>query len=245
MRESIKVVCVVVLMVASVTGAVAWMDEPGMTVLRIASPAIALLALAVFLRMHFRRDIEVDYLRELGGTYFNRSGLCFVPMITSNDGRTYLSVYFQNQYERPCHGRVSVRPARGFWMNRPNISPATFEIECGPGGFGFARQAIAIPRDIQGKTLPFEVGACAEYPQGRGRQLRFHDGILIRTTLDFSNSARALSVISLLVGIIYLSKPATAKLALPTDVSDQPPSDSTTTVVVLRQVGEPPVGVGA
>lgn len=248
MSEFIKSVCVIVIVVASSVAGVAWIDDgwgPIWKTLRIACPAVALLALALFLKLHLRPDIAYDYLRELGGSYFNRGGLCFLANVTAEGETAYLNIYFQNQYEGSCQGRISVRPGRGFWMKRPKVAPVTVEVDCGSGAFGRASQAIAIPHEIQGKTLRFEVGACAKYPKGRGRRLRFHDGVTLRTTSHFSNSTRILTVAALFTGTLYSSGPATIEFNLPTDVSDQPPNDATTTVEILWQVGEPDGGIGA
>jgi hypothetical protein len=80
MGESIKVVCVLVLGVASIAAAVAWFDDQPNSVtwaIRIGGPILSLLAIAGFLRLHLRRDLAPDYLRRSAGNYFNRDGFCF------------------------------------------------------------------------------------------------------------------------------------------------------------------------
>src|SRR5207249_2075148 len=79
MGESFKTTCALILIVSSVGAAFAWFDDdrqrPSQMVwaVRIVAPAVAVLALAVLLKVQFRRDKAPDYLRALvGNGYFNR-----------------------------------------------------------------------------------------------------------------------------------------------------------------------------
>lgn len=180
MRESMKVICVVIFMVAATACVFVWTDDrPSRTVwaLRIACPILSVAAIGLFLMIHFRSDIVPDYLHQVAGTYFNRGGFCFAFNAIPVDDVCCIEAYFQNQHDQPCRGQIALRPARKFLMNRENIESITFEIACEPAGFGIARAYIPLPESVQGKRQSFEVGASVEYLQEKGKQLRFRDGL--------------------------------------------------------------------
>lgn len=154
MGESTKSVLALLMIVGVIAAALAWTaDRPDTTTwgFRIGGPVTAILALGLILKLHSRADLERDYLRPLTGTYFNRDGFCFAFVVTAVDGIAFMDAYFQTQYDKPALGRIAMRPARGFFMTRANLDAITFEIECPPAGFGFARIAIPIPQELQGK----------------------------------------------------------------------------------------------
>lgn len=249
MREFAKVMCVLVLMVSAPAGAIAWFtDRPDAATwgFRISGPILAILALAAFLKIHFRRDLAHDYLREHAGTYFNRDGFGFAVSASAEDGIAYMDVYFQNQHDQPCLGRVALRPARGFFLTRAKIDTITYEIHCAPGAFGYARLAIPIAEKLQGKRQSFEVGASVDYPDGKGKQLRFFDGIFIRTNSNFGDTfSTALTIAAAATGSLYLSSPATAKVNLPTDVAEEIPADLEPEIKTLWQLGDRPLKKGS
>ncbi len=183
MGETAKAVCVLVLLIASITAAAAWIDDrPNAMVwsFRIGSSLLAVAALGLILKLQFRADLAHDYLRDYAKQYFNRDGFCFAFAATVVDGIAYLDAIFQNQYENPCLGRIALRPAQGFFMNRAKIETIAYEIELGPAAYGVARLAIPIPGKLQGQRQSFEVGASAYFPDGKGRRLRFQDGLRLR-----------------------------------------------------------------
>lgn len=124
MGESTKAVCALVLIVAIIAAAIAWTaPQPGTIMLgfRIGGPVVALIALGLLLKLHFRADLAYDYLRKCTGTYFNRDGFCFAFTATTADGIAYLEAFFQNQRDVPCLGRIALRPARSFFMGCAKI----------------------------------------------------------------------------------------------------------------------------
>ena len=176
MGESTKSVCALLMIVGSIAAALSWtVVRPDATTwgFRVGGPITAALALGLILKLHFRTDLECDYLRAVTGNFFNRDGFCFTFVATAINGAAYMDAYFQNQYDKPCVGRIALRPARGFFMNRARIEPISYEIECPPAGFGLARIAISIPEELQGKKQSFEVGASVSYPDGKGTRLSF------------------------------------------------------------------------
>lgn len=245
MGESTKVACVLILSVSAIATALAWIAEkPDATTwsFRIGGPVISLLSLGLFLKIHFRRDLEKDYLRLFTRTYFNRVGFCFACVVSANDGIASMDAYFQTQYDKPSVGRIALRPARGFFMTRAKIDLITFEIEYPPAGFGYARIAIPIPEEIQGKRQSFEVGASVFYPNGKGNRIRFYDGECLRSNTNFANSfGTALTVVGAATGSLVLFKPATTTMDLPFGVAEETPESIVPEIKILWQMGDPPL----
>jgi len=245
MGESTKSVLALLMIVGVIAALVAWFtDRPDETVwgIRIGGFVGAALALGLLLKLHFRADLEPDYLLPLTGTYFNRNGFCFTFAVTAVDGVAFLDAWFQTQYDRPSVGRIALRSARGFFLTRAKIEVITFEIECPPGGFGFARIAIPVAEKLQGKRQGFEVGASVRYPEGKGRRIRFHDGVFLRSNSNFGNSfGTGLAIAGAAAGSLVLSRPATATIELPVGVSEDVPYDLAPEFKVLWQLGEPPL----
>lgn len=245
MNESIKAVAAVVMIVCAVGAAIAWTTgRPDVTTwgFRIGGPVLVVLCLAVILMPYFRKDLAHDYLRDRARTYFNRDGFGFAASATAVDGTAYMDLYFQNQYDKPCVGRVALRPARGFFLTRAKIDTILYEIQCAPGAFGFARLAVPVPEDLQGKRQSFEVGASVDYPDGKGNRLRFHDGLFLRANTNFGDAfTTALTVAGLFTGSIVISTPATVKVDLPANVATEIPVKLAPEVNTLWRLGDPPL----
>ena len=233
------------MIVGAAAAAIAWTaDRPDAITwgLRIGGPAFAILALGLILKLHFRADLAHDYLRDRLRTYFNRDGFCFAFVATAVDGIAYMDAYFQNQRDKPCVGRIAMRPARGFFMNRAKIDAITYEIACAPAAFGFARLAIPIPEKLQGKRQSFEVGASVRYPDGKGQRLRYRDGVFLRANSNFGNAfATAITIAGATTGSIVLYKPATAPVHLPVGVAEEIPDTIEPRITTLWQLGDPPL----
>lgn len=247
MRETLKVLSVVAFMVAVPTAVLAWTDDhPSFTVsiLRYACPVISVMAITTFLIIHFRADKVPDYLHQHFRTYFNRGGFCFAFRPTAVDGVCYLEIYFQNQQDESCIGRIALRPARGFFLGRAKMEPIAAEIRCEPAAYGVARVGIPIPADLQGKKQSFEVGASVDYPQGRGETLRFRDGTVIRANSNFGDAFRtSLRIGSALLGSPHfvLLQPKTVLLELPKGVAEEVPNDLRPQVETLWKLGDTPL----
>ena len=228
MGESFKAVCSLLLIVALIAAAGGWVDDrPNATtwVLRLGGPAVALLILGFLVKLQRRPDQAPDLLRERFGTYFNRDGFCFVFVVEARDSVCFLTTFYQNHRDVPSAGQLALRPASGFFLTRPNLDTVTLNIDCEPGEFGYVQMPLRIPVKLQGKTQSFEVGASVTYPAGRGKRLRFHDGLFLRANSRFGSTFRtALVLAGAAGGAIVLTRPATIKIALPagvaTDIDD-------------------------
>jgi hypothetical protein len=245
MGESFKAVSAVVLVVAALTAAAVWCDDrPNSTtwIIRGVASTLVVLTLAVLLKLHFRTDLAPDYLQAAAGKYFNRNGFCFALSATVVDGIAYLVVFFQNQYDQRCCGRIAVRPARGFWMARSEIQIVALEIDCAPAAFGVARVAIPLLREVQGKKQAFEVGASVEYERGKRHRLRFRDGVFLRANSDFGNAFAATALVAgALCGKIIITSPQTASFTLPDGAAEAFFQDIQPTITTLWELGDPPL----
>lgn len=246
MGESFKAVCALVMCVAGIVAAVCFFhDRPDATVWTTAAIATvtALGALGILLALHFRRDLAPDYLLQTVGEYFNRGGFCFGFRPRVVDGVCWLDACYQNQHESPCVGRIALRPAKGFFLTRARIEAITFEIPCEGGAFGFVSLPVGLPPEVQGKLQSFEVGASVEYPEGRGRRLRFRDGIFLRTNANFGRGFQtALTVAGALGGAIVWSSPATVAIPLPGGVAGELTNPESPIYETWWRPGDPPLG---
>jgi hypothetical protein len=246
LREFLKVMCVVALMVGAIGAAVAWSEErPTSTVwsLRIVFVLVCLGALIGFLAIHFklilfRPDLAPDFLREFFGAYFDRGGFCFSFAMSAEARSCILWIFYQNRHENPCYARVAIRPAAGFLGGR-KLDPLVFDIHANCAAFGVARAVIPMPRTYQGRTQSFEIGASVDYPSGKGPTLRFGDGIPVRTNADFTSVRRTMTTAALLAGGIFIHyRPASVTLKVPIGISDDLPTDSEIAVETLWTIGD-------
>lgn len=217
--ESYKAVCAFLMIFSVPVGILAWYtDRPGAVAwsFRIGSIVVCVLFGGLLFRAMARRDKATDHLRALVGNYFNRDGFCFafVP-IQTNEG-TFMKVLYQNQFEKPCRAVVTLRAARGFWLRRPDIQDVRAMIDCEGGGFGSELTDFEVPRRYQGKRRSFEAGATVVYPDGRGRRLRFFDGIHLRKDAHFQSRREQAFRIFLALSGAYMIGPK-VKLVLPVE----------------------------
>lgn len=242
MQEFLKGVCVLVIFVGAIVAAIAWfVDRPDQLTraLRVGCPAAAVGGCVAFLLVHFRRDKVPDYLHQHLGGYFDRGGFCFAFTASVEDGVCWLDAFFQNRYDRPCVGRIALRPARGLFGRR-DIEAITYEVRCDPGAFGVARVPLPIPATQQGKRQKFEVGASVQYPEGKGQMLRFRDGAVIRTNSNFGNTfGTALTVAGALGGVLVISRPESVTIDLPICVAEDVPGSLKAETKTLWKLGVP------
>lgn len=123
--------------------------------------------------------------------------------------------------DHPLIGRIALQPARGFFLNRAPVETVQFEISCPSAGFGVLRVQVGVPQEFQGKIIKYDIGVSVEYPEGKGQQLRFRDGICIRANTNFVNHlGTALTVAGALTGQLVLFKPVITQLQMPANVAE-------------------------
>jgi hypothetical protein len=243
MGESFKAVVSLIGIILAIAGALAWIDDrPNSTtwVLRFGLPSLALGVLAFLIALHRRKDLEPDLLARIGKPYFNRDGLAFLATTVVQDGVAFVRIYYQNQNDRPSRGRIAMRPQRGFFLNRPGIDAILAEVTCEPAEFGVATIPIPVPSKLQGKSWKFEVGASVEYPDGKGKRVRYQDGLFLRTNAKFTKGFEAaLTVLGAAGGAIVWHSPARIDLPLPQGVSETVPQNFVGTAETLWIPGQP------
>ena len=75
---------------------------------------------------------------------------------------------------------MAFRPARpGFGFRRPALDEVKAEIDCDGSAFGCALIKYALDPKYQGKRVSFELTAVTEFPGGKGKMVRFRDGLAV------------------------------------------------------------------
>lgn len=240
MRSFIQLLCVLMLGVAGIGGAFAWLEHrPNnlVWVFRIGAIALALISIAILLAMDWRKDLVRDYLHERFGNYFERNGLCFMAVVAMRGGVCYFDLYFQNRFERPCNAKIALRPA-GSSGARKNWECylLTYDISCPPAGVGIASIPIYISAALRGSELKFDIGATVKYPDGKGRMLRFRDAAMLRANVEFRNRYYQMLTILGLCGAVWVNlRQPQLYVCLPQDINEElPPTTEQTTKILWR-----------
>jgi hypothetical protein len=226
MREFIKGVCCLAVLIGLIMAIFAWSEErpaPWLLSLRLVAPLVAMGGFGLFLLLHFQRDRVPDFLRRKFRGSFERGGLCFNFNGTVENGAFCVRVHFQNRYDHPCRGQIALRPQKGMlWSNRDSM-PLCFDFDCPAAGYGIVTLPVAVPRVNAGKPQTFEVGATVVYPHGRGRMVRYQPGNEVRHNACFRNPfGNFLSVFGLLAGMVVLYRPATVTFTPPPGIDEFP-----------------------
>ena len=205
--------------------------------------AFAAACLVLYLGWQLRRNLVPDYLSLCMDKCFERDGFCFGISLDREDldredldykdAVAMFTIMFQSRYLGPTTARIALRPAGA---GVATISP---DIQCGPAGFGVAKFPVAIPRRHQGKTVTFEIGADADYPLGKGREVRFRTGRTIRHNSRFrSLTIVAQAFLHSLAGHFLIQSPVAIRLTLPTDVAEYIPDGAVGGAEVLWSLSE-------
>lgn len=248
MSETIKVliagvfiICFLIVMFLGVFVATEGPPKDMPNIWFILGPAIiiGIISLAILLWLQLKKDIVPDYLRQVSKTYFERDGFCFAITLSVIDNQCNLIAYYQSRYENEVHASILIRPTPGFFKN-VDMAGCELQIKCPPAGFGMMMVPFAIPICHQGKRLFFDVWAATIYPSGKGKMLRFRDGMAVGKAPKPSWVSPAMIVGGAMLGALVLpGKPARTALVLPQGVHDSVPNDSPITSQTLWQLGDP------
>ena len=190
-------------------------------------------SLVLLVGLHLRRDLVPDYLSLCKDKFFERDGFCFSIALEREDDMAVFTIMFQSRYLGPSTARIALRPSGA---GLATVSP---DIECGPAGFGIAKFPVAIPQRHQGKTVTFEIVADADYPLGRGREVRFRSGQPIRHNSRFRSLTVVLqAVLHSLIGHLAVHLPAMVRLKLPSDVAEYVPDSAVGHAQVLWSMSQ-------
>ena len=243
MPQSVKAVTALFVLVFLIASVVAWTDVAWTPVwkwaLRFVFPATAAGVLVLLCWAEFRKDKAPDFLGKRSKVFFERKGFCFTLRTDREDDTCVLEMAFQNRFERACRARVAMKPSAGFFLTRPKIEGMALDVECGPAAFGVARAAFPVPRQYQGKEVSFDLGANVDYPHGRGRMLRYREGLTVGPARFSSYGGLLLTLIALPGGAVVISRPAHGSITLPMGVKEELPGDMPIKVETLWQLGDP------
>jgi hypothetical protein len=199
-------------------GAITWLVDPppGETwqyKVRWISIAMIVLPLIVLIWATMRKDKAPDFLGKLTKRYFERDGFCFAVVPEAKDCRCWLTAYFQNRYEKPCRATIVLTSSSFIFKSNQQTKTMALGVACEGGGFGKISTPWPVPVESQGKEASMDVTASVEYVGGRGKLLRYRDGLRVGAAkTDFWREG--LIVLGALTGSIVLSKPARMKIRL-------------------------------
>jgi len=235
MNRSVKSVLALIVIVCLFASAFGWMDHGIKGLIVPGSLLAAVFALLIW--AEFRRDHAPDFLRQQFKRYFERDGLCFAILPWVKEDAFAWRVFFQNRYERPCEALIAFRPATRFvGFGRASLPEVRVPIRCDGGAFGLATIRFGIPQKHQGRNIQFEVIAFAQFPDGKGKMLRFRDGIRVGRK-NRSAADTAVSALSIMALHPHFTHAATLKLQLPIDV--QAEASGEITQEILWRPGDP------
>ncbi len=180
---------------------------------------IALTGAWLFYALRFEDKLPDHLMKVLGEEYYYEvDGLCFMPIIRVNGGRSELSVYYQNRYENPVEVIVHLRPPVESFIIRPGMRDVHFAFTAQGGDFGVIHQPIAVPEPLQGDVINVELAAASYYPRSHGARMRRRTGISCGTLpVDWGGAAFKAGVHEV-SGEIELINPVTIHLSMPTGV---------------------------
>lgn len=125
-------------------------------------------------------QLDDPLARATAGHYFERDGLCFMPLtrvVQGPDGpHAEISLYYQSRYDGVCEAVVHIQPPDGALRHPDGSRAVRFSFRCDPGAFGVIHQPIGVAPDHQGTTVEAEMAAAVRWPRGHGEQLRSREG---------------------------------------------------------------------
>ena len=245
MSESVQAVLALLMIIGMIGSVLVFMND------RINWPAfggmLALMlgSLGLLVWSLFRRDKAPDFLKKVPGKLLERDSLCFKVLANSVKGRCYLDLHFQGRYDRPCRAIVVLQPSKGFFLTRPGLASMTVDIDCPAGGYGVTSVPWPVAKKYQGKFQSLDVGADVEYPEGRGKMIRYRGGAQLRTmgADHFKAVMAAAAILNVSAGLgiaVVLRNPVRVKLKLPLDVEETVDDDLPILTKVMWKLGDPP-----
>ena len=191
-----------------------------------------------------------DLLAELGGGYFERDGLCFLPRLVVDGGLCWFNVYCQNRYDRPVTARAFFVPMEGTSKTgNHDVPPVTVDASCDGGEAAVVCVPYPLARSWQGKIMIYDVYATAEYPGGRGELVRSTEGAPVgEPTSDLKETLTAAALLALgTVGAFAIAVRSTRprgsfEQRLPDGVPDRVPEGVVPRREVLWQLDLPTGG---
>jgi hypothetical protein len=245
-RESIRALCLLTIIVSAIVGILVWVtpDRPDEVSWpwRIGTVAAGCIALLTFAAMYLPKGKSPDLLRTFYGPYFECKGFCFVLCMHNHKGVCELEVAFQNRHSQPCTSRIVLRPSRKFFRSQ-KPEAVTLEIACPGGGFGRKILPLPVDAEAQGTNENMDIIAGVQYLNGRGETLHYGVAdVTLENRVSFDTPfMTALSVVSLLGGMIVTHKHASVKIAFPKAVECDLPKEAIVIDEIFWKYGDPPI----
>ena len=123
-------------------------------------------------------------------------------------------------------------------MNRPGLGSMTIQVDCPAGSYGVTHIPWAVAKKFQGKKLSLDVAANVNYPEGRGKLIRYRGGVQVGAA---GNDALriAMTVAGAMAGMMVVSSKARETITLPTDVAETVDDALPITTDILWKLGDP------
>lgn len=139
-------------------------------------------SLGLLLWGFLRKDLVPDEIRRIDKNPFDAGGLQFTFRPLQEGERFWVQVWVQNNRDQPCLASIRLDTVKPLFREKPSNPGLAFQgLALPAAGFGMVACPFPVPFDHQGKTMEFEAAAKVEFPQGKGRLVRFHPGIRARS----------------------------------------------------------------
>jgi hypothetical protein len=223
MGQSVKAILQLAVVVSVIAAILVWVAPYRVNAtdwaFRFALPALVLGLGYVLVRDSRRKDILPDLLREKFARYFECDGLCFGVAPAVIDGAGWMLLFVQNRYEKACSGRIVIQPpAKFLGLGKSEVPGIDLAVECDGGAFELYQIPWPMPQSFGGRKVKFQVAASCSYPSGRGKLMRFRDGMRVGTPGGGAVNAAVTGGL-LLIGVIHISKPASISFVLPSGIT--------------------------
>jgi hypothetical protein len=220
---SYRGVCLMFLLI----GGIAWLvpaEGEWIYVLRTIPLGLASVVGYLWLKTRPLADDAPDLLREMHAQYYEREGLCFMPVLHVSEGTCFVRVYFQNNYSNACDAKVCCLPMEGnSGSGTPEVPPIVANLRCEGGQVGCIEMPYPIAAKWQGKLMVYDVYAEVAYRSGRGDQLRQSTGLPAGEPTSELVEALITGVM-IMFGTLRLTQGASLELRLPDEVAESAPS---------------------
>jgi hypothetical protein len=173
----------------------------------------------------YEDKLEDELGKRTMGSYFERDGLCFAPMVRVVETRSgakqaEISLYYQNRFDNPCEAVIHLRPRACSMYSHQGARDVHFAFTVQPGAYGVIHQPVAVPHECQGESVQVELAAAVRWPRGHGDCLRSRQGRACGTfevdwALAFRQSHHELG------GEIELKDPVSVQLTMPEGVREE------------------------
>ncbi len=155
LRESIRATCIFVLIIAGITGIIAWFINNRPAEIswptRIGSVFVGGIALMTLLAMYSLKPKVSDQLGSLYGPYFECQGFCFIVSTCTESELCHLEVVFQNRHSKACIARIHLRPTQHLFHAQEPVE-FNIQVHCPGGSYGRTLVPIPVSNKAQGRS---------------------------------------------------------------------------------------------